>query len=113
VALREFLVRVHHPDPGVRETVAFQLPFVLDPRGVGGEVADAFVTLAEHSDADVRYYALFAVVEEGAQVGAVRRERILELLRDDPDERVRELACAGAIVEPAEGFPAVPGQEVR
>jgi hypothetical protein len=95
-ALPEFLARVAHPDDGVRETVAFQLPYVVGPAGAGEEVADAVLSLASDPDPDIRYYALHAVVEEGVDIGIERRERLLGLLLDDPDEQVRSLARAGA-----------------
>lgn len=94
-ALPAFLARVAHPDDGVRETVAFQLPYVVGPAGAGEEVADAVLALAADADPDIRYYALHAVVEEGLDIGIERHEQLLSPLRDDPDEQVRYLARAG------------------
>ena len=91
-ALPEFLSRTGHPDAGVRETVAFHLPAVLCPGVLGQEVAEAFVMLAGDSEPDVRFYAVYAVAEEGVDVGDGPRGRIRRLAAVDPDEQVRDLA---------------------
>lgn len=93
-ARREFTARAVHADPGVRETVAFQLPYVVGRAAGEPDVADAVDLLCHDAEADVRYYALFAVTEEGLRIDPARRARILADLADDPDDQVRDLARA-------------------
>ncbi|GEA86741.1 HEAT repeat domain-containing protein [Cellulomonas cellasea] len=94
-ALGEFLRRVDHPDDGVRETVAFQLPGLTDPDRPSAKVLDALEHLAHDTDADVRFYALYALVaEDGFAVDTARALRAARHLVDDPDDVVRDLARA-------------------
>lgn len=93
-AVEEFLDRVDHTDVGVRTTIAFQLPSVLVPDAPEPRAVDALLRLTSDVDADVRFYALYALLVEGVAVeptlalGAARR------LVDDPDPQVRVLARA-------------------
>lgn len=94
-ALPQFLDRVEHADDGVRTTVAFQLPALTDPDHPSTEVLDALERLARDPDADVRYYALYALTEqEGFGVEPARALRAARRLVEDPDDLVRDLARA-------------------
>lgn len=94
-ALQEFLRRVDHPDDGARETVAFQLPGLTHPDRPSAAVLDALEHLTHDADADVRFYALYALVaEDGFGVDPARALRAARHLVDDPDDVVRDLARA-------------------
>lgn len=94
-ALEQFLRRVDHPDDGVRVTVAFQLPGLTDPDRPSAEVLDALEHLTHDADADVRFYALYALVaEDGFGVDPARALRAARHLVGDPDDIVRDLARA-------------------
>ncbi|MFS0699050.1 HEAT repeat domain-containing protein [Cellulomonas sp. 179-A 4D5 NHS] len=94
-SLEEFLRRVDHPDDGVRVTVAFQLPGLTDPDRPSAAVLDALEHLTHDADADVRFYALYALVaEDGFGVDPARALRAARHLVDDPDGVVRDLARA-------------------
>ncbi|AEE44590.1 HEAT repeat domain-containing protein [Cellulomonas fimi] len=94
-AVGRFLDRVDHPDDGVRTTVAFQLPYLTDPDDPATEVLDALEHLTADPDADVRHYALYALVQEGGfVVDPPRALLVARRLVDDPDDQVRDLAAA-------------------
>jgi hypothetical protein len=94
-AIGELLGRVDHPDSGIRTTVAFQLPSLIDPDRPGAEVLDALDHLTHDPVPDVRYYALYALVEEsGFRVDPVRGLDAARRLVDDADLGVRALAAA-------------------
>lgn len=85
-ALGEVLRFVGHEDSRVRFFVASALPGLVDPERVDPRAVAALNVLCRDADADVRYYALYALVEE-LKVGGT----FTDLLGDE-DEQVRELA---------------------
>jgi HEAT repeat protein len=91
-ALVEFTARVRHPDTGVRRSVAFQLPSVIDQDDVDPAAAEALEVLTRDVDADTRYYALHALVAEGLNLDRPWVEGIATRLVQDPDRKIRHLA---------------------
>jgi HEAT repeat protein len=91
-SLSAFLDHVDHEDASVRETIAFQLPYLLDADQPDERAITALETLCGDTDEDVRFYALYSLTNDGL---AIDRDRIGSTLRglvNDPDERVRSLA---------------------
>lgn len=93
-ALDEFIVRVDHSDVGVRTTIAFQLPSVLVPDAPEPRAVDALLRLTSDVDADVRFYALHALLVEGIAVDPALALDAARRRVDDPDSQVRALAGA-------------------
>ena len=90
--LAQFTSRANHRDVGVRTTVAFQLPSVLNPVQPEESAIRALESLCHDADADVRYYALHALMEEDLPVEPQRaRDAVRHLMRDG-DEQIRALA---------------------
>ena len=65
---------------------------------------DALEHLTRDTDADIRYYALYALTDpEGWDVDPARVQRTARHLIDDPDEQVRDIARAHSTeVDPAQ-----------
>lgn len=91
-ALADVLLFADHPDVLVRYEVAANLPALVDPAGIEPEAADALLRLCHDADADTRWYALTALVEEVVGVDPGRVRETLCALADDPDQQIRALA---------------------
>ncbi|WP_346538950.1 HEAT repeat domain-containing protein [Micromonospora sp. DPT] len=91
-ALRDVLRFVDHPSGPVRFHVAAALPALVDEGRAEPEAVLALQLLCRDDDADTRYYALVALVEEVSGVEPELITRTLTGLLDDPDEQIRELA---------------------
>jgi hypothetical protein len=92
-ALAEVVRLVEHPDDRVRFTIAAALPYlVADPAQVPEGAVAALRRLCQDSDADTRWYALTAVVEELPGIDSEQRRAIVAARLDDPDDQIRELA---------------------
>lgn len=92
-ALGDVLRFVDHPHWRVRFHVAAALPSLVDEERIEPGAAEALQRLCRDDDADTRYYALIALVEE---VSGAEPELIIQTLTgllDDPDEQIRELAA--------------------
>jgi HEAT repeat protein len=91
-ALVEFTSRVNDPHVVTRRTVAFHLPSVIDEDNVDPAAAVALEILSRDPDADTRYFALHALIEEGLDLERPWLEGIAARLVHDPDLLVRQLA---------------------
>ncbi|SDS96043.1 HEAT repeat-containing protein [Actinoplanes derwentensis] len=93
-ALPEVVALAGHPDVRVRFHVAAALPGLVDRERVEPAAAEALFRLCHDEDADIRYYALYAVTRE---IGGLDVEAVTALvvgLADDADEQVRAMAVA-------------------
>ncbi|GAA1234885.1 HEAT repeat domain-containing protein [Oryzihumus leptocrescens] len=92
-AISEFTTRANHPDPGVRETIAFQLPSLSTPATLG-LVADTVKAMTQDLDPDVRYYALYALFEpeEGLGLDDQERHQLAKQFLRDPDRQIQTYA---------------------
>ncbi|MEU8813726.1 HEAT repeat domain-containing protein [Actinoplanes sp. NPDC048796] len=81
-----------HPDAQVRFSVAGTLPGLVNLSAVEPAAAEALFQLCEDEDADVRFYALYAVTRELAALDVHAVEDMTVRLRDDPDDQVRAMA---------------------
>jgi HEAT repeat protein len=99
-ALPEFLVRSAHADLEVRTTVAFHFPSVVDHQQVEGEAVTALEQLAHDDSADVRFYALHALLAEELRIPVDALARALELASIDGDQQIRQLAIDHAQAHP-------------
>lgn len=90
-ALGDVLRFVDHPHWRVRFHVAAALPSLVEAELIEPEAAEALRLLCRDEDADTRYYALVALIEEVSGVDAELITQTLTGLRDDPDEQIREL----------------------
>lgn len=91
-ALPMFLARLTHRDEGVRTTIAFQLPSLVDPTNPAPVVVAALRTLCADSDPDVRYYALHALLEEGLGIDDAVAQAVAQSRVEDADPQVRSMA---------------------
>jgi HEAT repeat protein len=91
-ALNKVLKFVEHPHCRVRFHVAAALPSLVDPDQVELAASEALQRLCRDEDADTRFYALYALVEEvlGAEDAHVN-QAVTDRL-DDPDESIRSYA---------------------
>ncbi len=88
-----------HPDAWVRFHVAAALPSLADPELIEPGALEALRTLCRDEEADTRYHALYAMVEEISGADPERVARSLADLLDDPDEQIRELARTHLVAE--------------
>jgi HEAT repeat protein len=88
-ALPAVLPFASHADDEIRFGVAAALPGLVDPDEPEPGALAALRALCLDADADTRWYALYALVEEG--LGGADNG-LLRLLLEDPDELVRDLA---------------------
>ncbi|MEU7825520.1 HEAT repeat domain-containing protein [Catellatospora sp. NPDC049133] len=91
-ALDEVLRFTGHPNRWVRFHVAAVLPALVDPERIEPKALEALRSLCRDEEADTRYYALYAMVEEISGADPELVARSLADLVDDPDEQIRELA---------------------
>jgi hypothetical protein len=91
-ALEEVLRFTEHPDWRVRFHVAAALPALVNPERVEPDALAALQRLCRDDEADTRYHALYALVEEVSGADAEHIARSVAALLDDPDEQIRELA---------------------
>jgi HEAT repeat protein len=91
-ALGTVLPFAAHPHWRVRFHVAAALPSLVSPRGIEPAALTALRGLCHDHDADTRFYALYALVEEVTGVDAEALCETIADFLDDPDEQVRALA---------------------
>jgi HEAT repeat protein len=92
-ALGDVLRFVDHPHWRVRFHVAAALPSLVDEERIEPDAAEALQLLCRDDDADTRYYAVVALIEEVSGVEPELMTQTLTSLLDDPDEQIRELAA--------------------
>lgn len=93
-ALGDVLRLVDHPHGRVRFHVAAALPSLVDEERIEPNAAEALQLLCRDDEADTRYYALVALIEEVSGVEPELITQTLTNLLNDPDEQVRELVAA-------------------
>ena len=91
-ALSEVLTFAAHSHCGVRFHVAAALPALVDPDQVEPAASEALQRLCRDQDADTRFYALYALVEELPGVDQAQVNQALAHRLDDPDETIRSYA---------------------
>ena len=91
-ALDEVVGFVDHADARVRFHVAAALPSLVDPDQIEAGAAAALLRLTCDDDAETRYYALYALLEEVAGVDPEQFDRAVAALVDDPDGQIRTMA---------------------
>jgi HEAT repeat protein len=93
-ALHRVLPFADHPSWRVRLHVAAALPSLVDPGRIEPEALAVLQQLCGDHDAETRFYALYALVEEVSGVDVEHLRRSITDLLDDPDEQIREFARA-------------------
>jgi len=93
-ALGEVLRFTGHPDWRVRFHVAAALPGLVNPQRIEPDAVEALQRLCRDDEADTRYYALYALVEELAGTDPEHIAQSVTDLLDDPDEQIRAFARA-------------------
>ena len=93
-AMPEVAAFARHPDAGVRLQVAASLPALVDADSVEEVASVALVALSTDSDADVRYSALVAIVEELPGFDPQQRRSAVAARLGDPDQQIKEFALA-------------------
>ena len=91
-ALGEVLRFTGHPDWRIRFHVAAALPGLVNPERIEPDAVEALQQLCRDDEADTRYYALYALVDEVAGTDPARIAQSVTALLDDPDEQIRALA---------------------
>ena len=91
-SLKEVVRLAKHPHWLVRFHVAAALPSLVNPDRIQPNAADALLRLCRDPERDIRYYALYALLEEVAGVEPEHLNNALADLRDDPDEQIRSMA---------------------
>jgi HEAT repeat protein len=93
-ALQRVLPFADHPFWRVRFHVAAALPSLVDPERIEPDALAVLQQLCRDDDAETRFYALYALVEEVAGVDVEHLSRSITDRLDDPDEQIREFARA-------------------
>ncbi len=91
-ALGEVLRFTDHPHWLVRFHVAAALPALSDPERIEPGALRALLRLCRDTEADTRFYALYAVVEEVAGADGPEVARLVRDLLNDRDRQIRRLA---------------------
>ncbi len=91
-ALPEILPFAWHPDRRVRFHVATAIPSLVDCRRIDTPSLAVLVRLSGDDDADIRYYALYAMLEELGGIDRRRLTRVIAARLTDPDDQIRHLA---------------------
>ncbi|MEV4412585.1 HEAT repeat domain-containing protein [Catellatospora sp. NPDC049609] len=91
-ALGEVLRLTEHPHWRVRFHVAAALPSLVDPDHIESRALNALQHLCGDDEADIRFYALYALLEEVTGVDRGRNTQLIIDLMNDPDEQIRRLA---------------------
>lgn len=92
--LHDVLRFIDHPAAGIRFMVAATLPSLVDHNDVDPMAVRALETLSRDADADIRYYALHALVAENLDLAPSAIDPALAAaLLADPDEQIRALAA--------------------
>ncbi|MBM2616887.1 HEAT repeat domain-containing protein [Actinoplanes sp. LDG1-06] len=91
-ALNDVLAFANHPDTRVRFHVAAALSSLMNPAHPEPAAVEALQSLCQDDDADTRYYALYALVEEFTDLPSHQVSTTLAALSTDPDPQIRELA---------------------
>lgn len=94
-SLPEALRFVEHSEAGVRFAVAAALPGLVDPQQIEPEAADAVLTLCRDGDPEIRYYALYALLDEVSGIDPLQLANVRTALENDPDEQIRNMALTG------------------
>ena len=93
--LELFLARVHHQNEHVRESVAFQLPYLAEP-ATHTQVVDALLEMCRDSGPEVRFYAFYALCNEPEDEGLLpegeARDALIAVMLEDPDRHNRTWA---------------------
>lgn len=93
VALPAVAALVDHPDVGVRYAVAWALPGLVTLTDVEAEAVRALTVLCRDEDADIRYYALYAITREIEGFDVELGCGLAGGMVDDPDGQVRGMAA--------------------
>lgn len=91
-ALGEVVGLATHPHWRVRFHVAAALPALVDPDQIQPDAAEALLGLCRDDEAETRYYALYALLDEVTGVDPEQRDRVLASFANDPDEQLRTMA---------------------
>lgn len=91
-ALGEVVGFTSHPDWRVRFHVAAALPLLVNPDQVEPSAAEALMHLCQDDEAETRYYALYALLDEVVGVDPEQLTQTLTGLLNDPDEQIRSMA---------------------
>lgn len=94
-SLPEVLRFVEHSEAGVRFAVAAALPGLVDPQQIEPAAADALLTLCRDGDPEIRYYALYALLDEVSGTDPLQLANVRTALENDPDEQIRTMALTG------------------
>jgi HEAT repeat protein len=89
--LDDVLAFASHPDAAVRFHVAAALPSLINPGQAEHRAVDVLETLCHDDDADIRWYAFYALAEETTGVPAERIRAVADLMAGDDDQQIREL----------------------
>jgi hypothetical protein len=81
-----------HPDAAVRFAVASELPCVIDEANPEPDLVAALVHLGADPDADTRYYALSALVDDFSLHTRREIRDLLTTRATDPDPQIRTCA---------------------
>jgi hypothetical protein len=82
-----------HSSAWVRFSVAGALPGLINPIAIEPQAASVLAGLCHDEDPEIRFYALYALVEEVNGLEPALLARVTAALRDDPDTQVRGLAA--------------------
>jgi hypothetical protein len=82
------------PSWRVRFHVAAALPSLVDPECIEADALAVLQRLCRDDDAETRFYAPYALLEEVIEVEAEQLNRSITDRLDDPDEQIREFARA-------------------
>lgn len=93
-ALPAVAALAEHPDTRVRYAVVWALPSLVTPTDVEPEAVRALTALCRDDDADIRYYALYAITREIEGFDVALVHRLTSRMADDPDRQVRGMAIA-------------------
>jgi HEAT repeat protein len=93
-ALDVVLPFAHHPDSRVRFAVAANPWMVPDVESADPRLIEALIELSSDGDAEVRFYATYALALEYPGDGPALRDALASRLAD-PDEKVSEVAKEG------------------
>lgn len=94
-SLPEVLRFAEHSDTGVRFAVAAALPGLVDPQQIEPDAAAALLTLCRDGDPEIRYYALYALLDEVSGIDPLQLANVRTALENDPDEQIRSMALTG------------------
>jgi hypothetical protein len=91
-ALDDVLALTAHQHPRVRFHVAAALPSLVSPERVDDAAVAALQQLSHDEDADIRWYAFYAMAAELPGIDPYLVRHTASTLITDPDDQIRELA---------------------